>query len=101
MLYKAAVRAQEMNARLRLTVDVWARRLLRAVRQPLGTLSTDVQRLFVGHPDSGPPTFLLKYLFRPYLLAPELSLNEEYPRGATPIAGKQAEVGEVKHATCQ
>lgn len=90
-----------MNTRLRLTVDVWARRLLGAVRQLLGSLSSDVQRLFVGDPDSEPPTFLLKYLFRPYMLAPELSLNEEYPRGATPITGKQAEVGEVKHVTCR
>lgn len=66
MLPGAAVRAQEMNARL--TVDVWACLLLGAVRQLLSTLSSDVQCLFVGHPDSGPPTFLLKYLFQCWLL---------------------------------
>lgn len=68
MLPSAAVRAQEMNTRL-------ACGHASSLEQSgiFDMLSSD---LLAGHPDNGPPTFLLKrkYLCWPYLLAPELSV---------------------------
>lgn len=67
MLPSAAVRAQEMNTRLACG---------HASSSEQSGVSSDVQHLLAGHPDNGPPTFLLKrkYLCWPYMLAPELSV---------------------------